>query len=269
MGEKTSSVSAISNSKAAPFMPRSMGADAADSAGDVPNPCSDCYLQHHCQASDLDTPSRMAMSAITDHPKPYQKGSHIYRQNSAFRSVYIVRSGAVKTYYLDEDGEENISGFYLPGELFGVDGVGKPIHRYSAQALDTTAVCSIEFEAFEALFHDYPLIQQLFTSVLCDELYARQQPLLRLRQHAAAECLTTFLLDIFDRVSRSQKATEFTLPMPRRDIARYLSLAEETLSRLFRRLQDRGLLRVSGRQVTQFDEAAFRAQSTAPIASGQ
>lgn len=269
MGQTSSTVSAISSSNVTARIARQATAAGAGEGSDVPNPCSDCYLQHHCLASALDTPSRVAMSGITDHPKPYQKGSHIYRQNSAFRSVYIVRSGAVKTYYLDEDGEENISGFYLPGEMFGVDGAGKTIHRYSAQALDTTAVCSIEFEAFEQLFKQYPKVQQLFTSVLCEELYSRQQPLLRMRQHAAEECLTTFLLDISERVSRAQQPAEFTLPMPRRDIARYLSLAEETLSRLFRRLQDRGLLQVSGRKVTQFDEAAFRNLTATPIASSQ
>ncbi|MFK7976448.1 MAG: cyclic nucleotide-binding domain-containing protein [Halioglobus sp.] len=268
MGEKTNAVPVVTDNKTSDIL-HAMLENGTNSASDGPNPCQDCYLQHHCLVSDLDTQSKLAISAITDHPKPFQKSTHIYRQNSAFRSIYIVRSGAVKTYYLDEDGEENISGFYLAGEMFGFDGVGKNGHRYSAQALDTTAVCSIKYHDFEKLFAQHPRIQQLFTSVLCNELYARQQPLLRLRQHAAEECLTLFLLDISERLSRSQKATEFTLPMPRRDIARYLSLAEETLSRLFRRLQDKGPLRVSGRKVTHFDEASFRAKNTSAIANRQ
>lgn len=267
MNDKNNTISTLPDAKGCSRRPADIASDHA--LDDSPNPCSDCYLQHHCLASELDTPSRMAISAITDHPKPYQKNSHVYRQDSPFRSIYIVRSGAVKTYYLDEDGEENISGFYLPGEMFGFDGVGQSSHRYSAQALDTTAVCSIEFPAFEGLFGEYPLIQQLFTSVLCEELYVRQQPLLRLRQHAAEECLSAFLLEISQRVARNQKTKDFTLPMPRRDIARYLSLAEETLSRLFRRLQDRGLLTVSGRKVTNFDEAAFRDHAITPLARTQ
>lgn len=230
----------------------------------LPGQCADCFLQQHCLASKLDTGCRIAISEITDHPKPLQKGRHLYRQNNPFSHVYIVRSGAVKTYYLDEDGEENISGFYLPGEMFGIDGVSSGVHRFSAQALDTTAVCAVEFEGFEALFAQFPAIQRQFTAVLCDEIYARQQPLLRLRQFPAEERLSAFLLDLAQRVQRrNQDIRDFNLPMPRRDIARYLCLAEETLSRLFRRLQERGLLTMQGRRVVGFDEKAFRSQCSA------
>jgi CRP/FNR family transcriptional regulator len=150
--------------------------------------------------------------------------------------------------------------------MFGIDGVGMANHRYSAQALDTTAVCAVDFEEFEALFPQHLEIQRQFTAVLCAELYTRQQPLLRLRQYAAEERLSAFLLDIAERVQKRNKTvTEFSLPMPRRDIARYLCLAEETLSRLFRRLQDRQLLEIHGRKVVEFDQAAFRKLSATPV----
>lgn len=258
MNKSIHSVSVISTSRESASVHHGGSAMAAS------NHCSDCFLQNHCLASELDDDCRTQISAITDHPKPFQKGSHIYRQGSAFTHVYIVRSGAVKTYYLDEEGEENISGFYLPGEMFGIDGVGAGGHRYSAQSLDTTAVCAIDFADFEALFGEFPSIQRQFTNVLCDELYARQQPLLRLRQYPAEERLSAFLLDIAERVQRRNKNTsEFNLPMPRRDIARYLCLAEETLSRLFRRLQDRDMLAIRGRKVAQFNRAAFLDSTTA------
>lgn len=224
--------------------------------------CQDCFLQRHCLTRSLDERSRNALSAITEHPKPFHKGQHLYRQKSHFSSVYIVRSGVVKTYYLDATGDEHITGFYLPGEMFGIDGIGNSNYRYSAQAMDTAGVCAIDYQDLEALYPNHVEIQEQVTAILCQELFERQQPLLNIRQQAAEERLASFLIDISKRVQQQgQLATEFNLPMPRRDIARYLGVAEETMSRLFRRLQDRKLLAVQGRRVVDLQLDSLLAMS--------
>jgi CRP/FNR family transcriptional regulator len=224
--------------------------------------CRDCFLQRHCLAQSLDDRSRTALSEITGHPKPLHKGQYIYRQNSPFSSIYIVRSGVVKTYYFDERGDEHITGFYLPGEMFGIDGIGRSNYRYNAQALDTTAICAIDYNALELLYPHFAEIQQQVTATLCEELFERQQSLLNIRQQAAEDRLASFLVDISRRLKKQgQLAREFYLPMPRRDIARYLGVAEETMSRLFRRLQDRNFLVVEGRQVIDLDLDSLLAMS--------
>lgn len=224
--------------------------------------CRDCFLQRHCLPHSLDDRSRSALSEITVHPKPSHKGRYIYRQNSPFSSIYIVRSGVVKTYYFDERGDEHITGFYLPGEMFGIDGIGRSNYRYNAQALDTTAICAIDYDALEKLYPNFSDIQQQVTATLCEELFERQQSLLNVRQQAAEERLASFLVDISKRVEKQgQLAKEFYLPMPRRDIARYLGVAEETMSRSFRRLQDRNFLVVEGRQVIDLDLDSLLAMS--------
>ena len=236
----------------------------------LPASCTDCFLHQHCLASELDSESRQAVAEITDHPRPLHKGEHLYRQSDPFAYLYIVRSGAIKTYALDEDGEESIAGFYFPGETLGIDGLAASGHRVSAQALDTTSVCRIDFASFEALFARHPAILRQFTGLLCEEMYDRQEPLLAMRQLPAEERLVGFLLALVERLSIHNRAVgEFSLPMPRRDIARYLCLAEETLSRSFRRLQERGLITLRGRKVTHFDAQRLQAldPSSAPSAS--
>ena len=224
--------------------------------------CRDCFLQRHCLPNSLDDRSRTALSEITSHPKPFHKGRYIYRQNSPFSSIYIVRSGVVKTYYFDERGDEHITGFYLPGEMFGIDGIGRSKYRYNAQALDTTAICAIDYNTLEGLYPHFVGIQQQVTATLCEELFERQQSLLNIRQQAAEERLAAFLVDISKRMQKQgQLAREFYLPMPRRDIAGYLGVAEETMSRLFRRLQDRNFLVVEGRQVIDLDLDSLLAMS--------
>ena len=233
--------------------------------GALPEACADCFLQQHCLTSKLDSQSRQAVAEVTDHPRPLQKGEHLYRQSDAFAHLYIVRSGAIKAYSLDEDGEERIAGFYFPGETLGIDGVAATGHRLSAQALDTTSVCRIDFRAFEALFTRHPAILRHFTYLLCDEIYQRQQPLLALLQLPAEERLVAFLLDLVQRLTLHNRTEDaFSLPMSRRDIARYLCLAEETLSRAFRRLQERDLLKMRGRKVTGFDQQRLLAMGVAP-----
>ena len=213
--------------------------------------CKDCATNKACLVKTVNEEKLRTLGGISKYPKPVQKGGHFYRQDNDFRSLYIVRSGAVKTYYINKRGEEHITGFYLPGELFGIDGIFHGMHQYSAEALDTSAVCEIPYTRLEQKFQTQPEIQRLTLAVLCNELYERQQPLLMLRQYPAQERLATFLTNLSSRLKqRGLSATEFDLPMSRRDIASYVGVAEETMSRLFSRFQKRALLSVNGRSVS-------------------
>jgi len=213
--------------------------------------CSSCAMHELCLVKSVSEDSKEALSAFIKHRKPVQKGNHFYRQGDDFVSVYVVRSGAVKTYYINENGEEHITRLYLPGELFGIDGIVAGKHKYAAEALDTSAVCEINYFSLEQSFRSHPDIQRRIMEILCSEIYERQQPLLSQRQSSAEERLATFLTNISDRLKiRGLSPTEFRLPMSRREIADYVGVAGETMSRLFTRFQNRGLLSVIGRSVS-------------------
>lgn len=221
--------------------------------------CSYCAMHKVCLLKSVSEDSKEALSAFIKHRKPVQKGNHFYRQGDDFVSVYVVRSGAVKTYYINENGEEHITGLYLPGELFGIDGILASEHKYAAEALDTSAVCEINYCSLEQSFRSHPDLQRGIMEILCSEIYERQQPLLSQRQNSAEERLATFLTNISDRLKlRGLSPTEFSLPMSRRDIAGYVGVAGETMSRLFTRFQNRGLLSVIGRSVSISDLPALQ-----------
>ena len=224
--------------------------------------CRYCAMHKVCLVKSVGEDSKEALGAFIKSRKPVQKGQHFYRQGDDFDSVYVVRSGAVKTYYINEKGEEHITGLYLPGELFGMDGIAAGKHNYAAEALDTSAVCEIDYGSLELSFRSHPDIQRRIIEILCSEIYERQQPLLSQRQSPAEERLATFLINISDRLKlRRLSPTEFTLPMSRRDIAGYLGIAGETLSRLFTRFQNRGLLSVNGRSVSISDLSSLQDMS--------
>ncbi len=77
--------------------------------------------------------------------RPLKRGEHLYRASDNFESVFAVRSGAIKTYVVSPDGEEQVTGFYMPGEVLGMDGISTAHHVSNAKALETATVCEIPF----------------------------------------------------------------------------------------------------------------------------
>jgi CRP/FNR family transcriptional regulator len=212
--------------------------------------CKNCHLNKHCFNKSVDNDAVDELNALIKHPKPNHKGDLIYRQNDTFSSIFIVHSGAIKTHHIDKQGEEYITGFFLPGEMFGADGLSKGQHSQSAEALDTTSVCQIPISNIDDNLSLHPQVQKNLLSALCDDIHDRQQPLLMLHRKQAEQRLATFLSDISNRHNqRGLSATEFSLPMSRRDIAAYLGMAEETISRVFSRFHHSKILSAQQRNI--------------------
>jgi len=212
--------------------------------------CQTCNLNKICLSNTLDNDDKHALDTITRQPRASHKGEHLYRQGDAFCSIYIVRSGSVKLYQVTREGEEFIVGFYLPGELFGTDGMLNGQHSYSAEVMETTAVCEVPFQSLENSFASHPEIQRTLLITLCSEIHERQQPLLQLQHKRADQRLATFLMDISSRISkRGLSEAEFNLPMSRRDLAHFLGMTEETISRIFTRFQNEQILIANRRQI--------------------
>lgn len=224
--------------------------------------CNSCSLNKFCIRKELDSASSEILDSIAKHPRPVHRGDHIFRQDTAFESIYIVRSGSVKVYQIEADGQEQVIGFYLAGETFGLDGLKNKRHLYSAEALDTTSLCEIPYLELESHFYRHPQIQTALINALHDEIYKRQLPLISLQQKQSEERIATFLIDIASKhTDRGLSGTEFNLPMSRRDIAHYLAMTEETISRIFARLQKRQLIETNKRQVQIKDLALLKSIS--------
>ena len=212
--------------------------------------CEDCHLSRVCFNGVLEPDSQRALQQITHHPKPVHKGDHLYRQGEEFQSIYIVRSGSIKLYRIDDAGNQHIAGFFMAGELFGMDGLVNSKYSNSAVALDTTSLCEIPFKQIDKCFDTLPDMQRLLINALCNEVNERQQPLLQLHHKQVEVRLASCLLDLSKRFAKlGQSASEFNLPMSRRDLAQYLGMTEETISRLFTRFQKTKLITVSRRKV--------------------
>jgi len=167
------------------------------------------------------------------HPQQilfFAPGSEIYAQGEKARYIYQVEFGAVRVYRLLADGRRQISAFYLPGEVFGLEADAN--HYFFAEAITGTNL---------RLFPRSKLgdISQELFSLTLRSLTRAQEHLLVLGRQTAAERVAAFLLDLAERQGDLE---QFEMPMSRMDIADYLGLTIETVSRVFSKLKEKGIV---------------------------
>lgn len=212
--------------------------------------CHTCSLTQLCLPRGMEAKEVDQLDSIVKRGRPLQRSEHLYRNGDPLRSLYVVKSGSFKSYTSTRDGAEQIVAFYLPGELMGFDALENERHNCSSVALETASVCEIGFDRFEELCNKLPSMQRQMRRLVGREVSSDQNMLLLLGQKSAEERLATFLLNLASRFNeRGFSAREFNLSMPRQDIANYLGLAVETISRLFTNFQEEGLLEVDRRRV--------------------
>lgn len=191
---------------------------------------------------------------IVKRTRPLHRGDYLFRIGDRFRSLYVVKTGSLKTFAPSAEGGEQVLGFHLPGELVGLDAIDKDAHACSARVLETSAICEVPFSRLEELTATIPSLQHQMFRLFSKEIGHDTDMLLLLGKRNAEERLGAFLLSMSRRLAkRGLSATDFYLSMSRHEIGNYLGLAVETVSRLFTRFQDDGLMRVDRKHIELFD----------------
>lgn len=231
-----------------------MGPDLSDrkiiSFENIKIACKSCSLVTLCLPMGLEPEDVERLDRIVKRSRPLHRGDHLFREGDKFQCLYIVKTGSVKTYAPSEDGGEQVLGFHLPGELIGLDAIEKASHHCSAKVLETTAVCEIPFSQLAELSTDIPSLQHQMYRLLSKEISQDENMLTLLGKNNAEERLAAFLLSLSGRFKRRGFSPyDFYLSMSRHEIGNYLGLAVETVSRLFTRFQDDGLLRVERKHI--------------------
>jgi CRP/FNR family transcriptional regulator len=209
--------------------------------------CRACPFGLDCLPGAMDDDDLADLAEVIEHAPPKHAGTHLFRQGDEFEYIAVVRLGTVKTYSVDRDGRETTQGFHMPGDMIGLDAIDEDRHPCSAIALDTVVLCRLPFRVVATLASRTPMLQHKLFRLLSRDI-ARAAQLSG--NHAAEERLAAFLVGIADRLgARGYSSTRCQLAMSRMEIASYLRLAPETLSRLLRRFQAEGLVAVEGRDV--------------------
>jgi CRP/FNR family transcriptional regulator len=221
--------------------------------------CGNCRLNSICLPLALESDDIEQLDNIIQRSKPLQKHQHLYREGDEFQSVFAVRSGTLKAYKTTDDGREQVTGFYFPGEILGMDGISNNAHASSAKSLETSAVCEIPFSSLEKLSSMMPNLQRHFFQLMSREITEDQQLITLLSKNSADERVAALMLSISTRNSRRKlSSTQFRLPMSRVDIGNYLGLTVETVSRVFSRMQKMDILQVDNKEIEILDLEGLR-----------
>ena len=222
-------------------------------------PCTDCLLSRECPACDPGTVGRHAINVAT---RILHRGDRLFHSGDPFESVYMVRSGMVKTCTLGESGEDRVLGLHAAGDLVGLDAIHDGRHTSSAVVLDTTSVCRLPYEPLCRLSARRPSVQHRLLSKMSQRIRDDEHRLAILAQRSAVRRMASFLTSLIGaHHTRGLRSDEIPLPMPRADIAGYLMLAVETVSRVLTRLQEAGVIDVRRNRIRILDEEALRATS--------
>ena len=227
--------------------------------------CAQCSLHVLCLPAGIGSTDLQQLDAIVRNRRPLEAGESLFRSGQALSSLYVAREGAFKTVATSEDGETQVIGFHLPGELMGLDALGSGFHACDAQALTRATVCEVPMGQLESVCSQLPGLQHQLLRIIGQGINRDQSHMEMLGRRQAAERVALFLHGLSERYRLLGRSGDlFVLPMSREDIASYLGMVIETVSRTLTKMQEDGVIAVRGRQVTVLDAERLDAMVHGP-----
>jgi CRP/FNR family transcriptional regulator len=216
--------------------------------------CRACTLAPRCLPGTLDERQRQQFERAVQRCRPLAHGEHLFRCNDAFRSLFAVRSGCLKSYTVDPEGREHVMSFHFAGEIVGIDAVSPQKHLSSCIALGPSAVCVLPYAPLAKLGHELPELPDQLLRMVSRYLLGNA---VMAGDFSAEERLAAFLVMVAARLRQRGDCGALDLAMSRQDIANYLRLAPETVSRILARFQRCGLVKADRRHITLLDAAGL------------
>lgn len=227
--------------------------------------CSRCPRGQFCLPLDLNAREAELLDQVMRIGRTMQTKQYLFHAGEPLKAVYAVRTGAFKSAAIDCDGYEQVTSFHVPSELFGLDGVFSGIHQCSATALTVSSVCVFPHKPLMELAARSSTLMERLLRLMGKELNGNMAAI---GDYTAEERLAAFLLGLALRVHpRGELSMRVVLPMARADIANYLRLAGETLSRALSRFQDQNLIALDHRvmHILDLDGLQYLARRVPPM----
>lgn len=218
--------------------------------------CSGCGLHSMCLPHSVPGES---LDAIVAQRVRVRRGETLVRRGDSFTALYAIRSGSAKSVVTTAGGHEQIAGYHIAGDVLGAEGIYAARHDCTITALEDSEFCVMPFDRVSTLARENRDIQRSVNELLSREISRERKVMLMLGTMRAEQRLAAFLLDLADRYrARGYSSSEFVLRMTREEIGGHLGLKLETVSRLFSRFHQDGLIRVQGKEVKLLDRVALQ-----------
>ena len=221
--------------------------------------CSNCNMRELCMPLGLGVAELKRVDELVTKRPFVKRGSALFRAGDAFTALYAIRSGFLKTTVCSEDGQIQVTGFQMAGEVVGLDGIATDLHTCDAIALEDTEVCALPFDRIEEIAREVKALQHHVHKIMSREIVREHGVMLLLGNMRAEERLAAFLLNLVERLhARGFSSSDLVLRMTREEIGSYLGLTLETVSRTFSRFADDNMITVNQRHIHIQDAEALK-----------
>ena len=214
------------------------------------NDCSKCSIQVLCLPATINPDDFERLNTIVQKRRPLKRGDVLFASGQKLEHLYVAREGAFKSVVYNAEGDSQVTGFHLPGEILGLDALGTSKHTCDSVALTTADVCEIPLNDLQKVAAQVPSLQHQLLKIIGQTINRDQKHIEILSKKNAHERMSIFLHQLSERYRQLGRSGErFMIPMSREDIGSYLGLVIETVSRTLSKMQEDGLIEVNGREV--------------------
>ncbi len=219
--------------------------------------------KNQCLAKQLTLGNISSFEGYISNDQQYQDGCYIFRQGDCSDKIFIIKSGSIKSFITSADGNEQVIGFRFPGEVLGLDALDSNKHVSSVVAMENSVICGFTRKYVESLSLIDPVFQKQIISRFSREIIQDYQLLMLINKKTAEQRVAIFLLELLVRMNfDSGQNIHLKLSMSRTDIANYLGLVAETVSRILSRFERLGMITVKKKKLQIIDEQLLINYST-------
>ena len=212
--------------------------------------CLTCRLSDLCLPFGLQIEEVETLEIIIKNKRPLRLGELLFSKNEPCHGLFAVKSGSFRRFVMNAEGVEQTLGFYLPGELIGLDALFDGRYTCSVDALETSSVCELPLTRLNELCAKIPNLQYQLTRILSKEITTNHEQMFLLSNNSAKIKVASFLLMLSKRYGAlGYSHTHFNLSMPRQTIASFLGLSNETVSRQLTSLCKEKIILVNQRAI--------------------
>ncbi len=211
------------------------------------NKCRYCSLTNNCLPASINTKLLKHSQSLNFRARIIEPGEHLYRQGESLDCLYAIRSGILKSYTTLESGQEYVMGFHMPPDLFGWEGIQQQQLSVSVVALQSSNICEIPLAQLEEIVKEIPELELQLLKLVSQRINIDNIALLRT---TSEQRVANFILQLVKKHSvLGYPNDSCKLAMTHQDIANYLRMAPETISRTLHKMQTKKLIRLSKQEI--------------------
>lgn len=231
-----------------PFSPRAVVEATALSGQQVA--CDHCGLYGMCEEAGLSRDTGLLQQVVSRRTALARRAT-LFQSGAPFQYLYAVKSGALAAMAPDAQGENKILGFYFPGDILGLDAIESGHYHHTVVALEKSSVCKLDYNNVALLGEHQAGFYHQLIHAMSNQLMSERWTSLLLGTQSTEQRLAAFVLFLSSQLKvRGLPHLAFRMPMTRRDIADYLGMAMETVSRAISGLQKKGVVVLQGRNTS-------------------